>query len=261
MFNPFNNPQNLNALPRMYFARQRVRVRNTEERVLKAPSSSRAGRVFPTSGDLPIGRGRHLQAAVMFLDICKFSGRNMDTQFDQTLLMNSITVFFSEIIRIIEDYGGNVEKNTGDGLMAYFPHSQAVADAHRASSCAMTIMLAADRLLNPLLEQYLYAPFQFRICLNAGPITVAEVGKHRGFRSSVAIGTAANIASKMLSCCAAGQILIGERAVRRLPADWQAECTQFHSADERWTYLNGLAYAFYELTCRWPPQNYPERLS
>ena len=31
-----------------------------------------------------------------------------------------LSLFFSEMIRVVGDYGGTVEKNTGDGIMAYF---------------------------------------------------------------------------------------------------------------------------------------------
>jgi class 3 adenylate cyclase len=261
MFEPFNKPENLDLLPKFYFLRQRARVRQVENRVLQAPSQPSQGRVLPASGDLPIGKGRHFEAAVLFLDICGFSNRDMDSQFHQSLLMSSMTVFFSEIIRIIEDYGGRVEKNTGDGLMAYFRNTTQISDAHRAASCSLTIMLAAERLLNPLLAQYLYEPFSFRIAFDSGLITVAEVGRPTGFRSSVAIGTAANIASKMLAHCSAGEILVGERAMGRLPPRWRSDCVEPHRVDERWKWPDGSAYEFYRLTCRWPSQAYPEGLS
>jgi len=35
-------------------------------------------------------------------------------------MLRVLNLFFTEMIRIVEDYGGAVEKNTGDGLMAYF---------------------------------------------------------------------------------------------------------------------------------------------
>ena len=36
------------------------------------------------------------------------------------MLLAALNLFFSELVKVAEDYGGTVEKNTGDGLMAYF---------------------------------------------------------------------------------------------------------------------------------------------
>jgi adenylate cyclase len=35
-------------------------------------------------------------------------------------MLRVLNLYFSEMIKIAEEYGGTVEKNTGDGLMAYF---------------------------------------------------------------------------------------------------------------------------------------------
>jgi class 3 adenylate cyclase len=82
------------------------------------------------------------------------------------------------------------------------------------------MMASASRLVSPLLQRIGIARLPFRICLDHGPITVAEVGAARGFRGIVAIGSTANIASKMLSLANADQILIGQSVLDGLPVDW-----------------------------------------
>ena len=92
--------------------------------LLRQKISARAevvdGRNVPDDDALSIGDGRRLTMAVMFIDICDFSKRSLEAVEEQTLMLKILNLFFTEMIRISEEYGGNVEKNTGDGLMIYF---------------------------------------------------------------------------------------------------------------------------------------------
>lgn len=91
----------------------------------------------------------------MFLDICKFSARPAWTEQAQQTLLQILSLFFTEMIKIVEDYGGFVEKNTGDGLMAYFvkePNDETSAQ-QRAVSAALTMFSAADIPTPPLFKQ------------------------------------------------------------------------------------------------------------
>ena len=211
----------------------------------------RPGRVVPDHGDLPIGTGRHFDATVMFLDICGSSARCSDQAPDQGDMLLAISILFSEMIRVIEDYGGAVEKNTGDGLMAYFWRGEPEWSTQTtALSAALTMMAGAARLVDPLLERIGIARLPFRICLDHGPITVAEVGAARGFRGIVAIGATANIASKMLSLANADQVLIGQSVLNGLPADWAIHA---HGPFETgFSYApSGAPYHCYDYRGRW----------
>ena len=75
------------------------------------------GRVVPEDESLSIGDGRRLWMSVMFIDICGFSTRAMETVEEQDLMLRILNLYFTEMIRIAEEYDGNVEKNTGDGLL------------------------------------------------------------------------------------------------------------------------------------------------
>ena len=110
----------------MNYERLEVTYRALQEaRIVKAvralaERSVTSGRTVPSADDLVIGSGRRLKAAVMFLDISRFSSRSSEESRDQDSNLIMLMLFFSEMVRIAEDYGGTVEKNTGDGLMAYF---------------------------------------------------------------------------------------------------------------------------------------------
>ena len=240
-------------LTQAYLNKQTARTLETLNRIVgRDPVAT--GRVVPAAEDMAIHDGRRISATVMFLDISKFSSRPSSTEQEQSTLLQILSLFFTEMIRIVEDYGGVVEKNTGDGLMAYFVRQpgNTVSPQQHAVAAALTMFSAADKLINPILIQSNLAALQFRICLDHGSITVAKVGVARGFNGIVAIGTAANIASKMLSVAEPNSILIGENVLSGLPSEWTSLFVTLKSEQTGWQYTaTGQPYRFWSYNGRW----------
>jgi class 3 adenylate cyclase len=233
-----------------YRAKQEQRMQTLVNGLVARRDPVRAGRVIPDHGDLPIGAGRHFEATVMFLDICGSSARGSDDRRAQSDMLTALSMFFAEMIRVVEDHGGTVEKNTGDGLMAYFSKGEVGRSAQTtALAAALTMLASASRLIDPLTRAVGVGRLPFRICLDHGPITVAEVGAARGFRGIVAIGSTANIASKMLALADEDTILIGEAVLHGLPPDWAV-----HATDPRptgFSYTGGVPYLWHRYDGRW----------
>ena len=103
-----------------YWKNQIGRIEGSRQTIVARDEAASVGRVIPGEETLAIGTGRRIDIAVMFIDICGFSSRSSNTLAEQDLLLRSLNLFFTEMTRIAEDYGGTLEKNTGDGLMAYF---------------------------------------------------------------------------------------------------------------------------------------------
>lgn len=243
------NP-NLDLWSRAYLNAQADRTRRTLDRITGSAAPA-AGRIIPDPDDLPISSGRRIAATVMFLDICKFTQRPSETEDEQHVLMQILALFFSEMIRVVEDHGGVVEKNTGDGLMAYFADRATATSEKSAVAAALTMFAAATHLINPVLAKSGLPPLEFRICMDRGFITVAKIGAARRFSGLVAVGTTANMASKMLSVAEANTILIGEKMLAGLPDDWLA-FTLLHPADTGWFYrATGAVYRYWTYTGRW----------
>jgi class 3 adenylate cyclase len=157
------------------------------------------------------------------------------------------------MIRIVEDYGGTVEKNTGDGLMAYFEDGGGDPPAigsKRAVACALTMLRTNDEGIAPVLMATRVDRIRFRIGIDYGAVTIANVGVARRFGSIVAVGTSANIASKMLAVAEPGQIVVGEDVVRQLPQDWMRFCHPLE-IQTGYSYRTGDTYRFFEYTGRW----------
>nr|WP_244391536.1 adenylate/guanylate cyclase domain-containing protein [Burkholderia pseudomallei] len=191
----------------------------------------------------------------MFIDICGFSRRFSETPTEQSAMLAALNLFFTEMIKIAEDYGGTVEKNTGDGLMAYFEDNGGdppEIGCKRAVACALTMMAAREYLISPVLEASGFTPFSFRISIDHGPVTIANLGVARGFNSYVAIGTTANFAAKMLGHAGDQEIVIGHSVRQQLPLDWQVNYTEVHPQPTGWIYTaTGLPYLLYKYIGRW----------
>lgn len=246
---------NYDGLNLQYWEAEKRRVAALRDRIRQREDALAAGRVIPDGDDLALGQGRRIPMAVMFIDICSFSSRPAENYDEQHLMLAALNLFFTEMIRIAEDYGGTVEKNTGDGLMAYFEDNGGdppERGSKRAVSCALTMIAAREHLISPILDASGFEPFSFRVSIDYGTVTIANLGAARGFKSYVAIGTTANFASKMLRNAGGQEIVIGQSARDQLPLDWQIQYTQAHPEATGWFYrATGLPYLLYKYTGRW----------
>lgn len=238
-------PGEMNNFDRLlpgYLNKQRFRLRRTIAALNGRGLSVTPGYAIPIEGSLSNGRGRQLNAAVMFLDICGFSRRVSHTLLEQQAILDAFGLLFPELIAIIEDCDGVVEKNTGDGLMAYFVKRGKNNYVQRAIASAMTMLNAAENLIEPAIVARGIEPFQFRIAIDAGPITVAKVGRKTGFGGFVAIGDPANRASKMLAHTDPMTILIGNNAAMDLPEKWRGYAHLKNVPEWKWIRDNGQPY-------------------
>lgn len=237
-----------------YWAQQLARVLGDLEKIQKQPEATVLGRVVPQEEDLVLGTGRTLSAAILFTDISQFSARPSGTRSQQDLLLKILNLHFSEMIRVAEEYGGTVEKNTGDGLMAYFEDNAGEppeTGCKRAVAAALTMMYANENAVNVILQQSDIDPIEFRIGIDYGPVTIAQLGAARRFGGLVAIGATANIANRMLGDGKPGDILVGEDVYKQLPSAWQQFCS-VHNYNTGWIYVaTGAPYWFYKYTGRW----------
>ena len=124
--------------------------------------------------------GNNIEATVLFLDIVNFTKKSerMEPE-DVVILLNN---YFTEMLDIIDEKGGILDKFTGDGLMALFgvpTSSNSIAqDALYAVEAAQEI---ADRVetLNESAEDLGYPPLRVRMGLNTGNVVVGNIGSKK----------------------------------------------------------------------------------
>lgn len=242
---------NYDGLETGYWSAQVTRVEKLRQRISERAAAS-VGQVVPDDADLTIGAGRRLNLTVMFIDISGFSQRPSNTAEEQELMLRVLNLFMTEMIRIAEDYGGSVEKNTGDGLMAYFEDGGGANSTKRAISCALTMHAANELLITPVLRATGVPPLEFRASVDYGPVMVARIGAAQRFNANVAIGSTANFASKMIPNLKPGEIGLGAMAWARLPEYWRNTWSHVSPISTGWTWgVNSAPYSLWIYTGRW----------
>jgi adenylate cyclase len=209
------------------------------------------GRVMPDIEQITIGSGRQMRLAVLFLDICQFSSWASSDHDEQTSVLRVMNIFMAEMLNIIRDFGGTFEKNTGDGLMAYFgPSSSEEKEAcEKAVTAASVMVYINDAVLTPWFQANQLWPVRFRVGINFGPVTLGKVGIPHLAEQFVAIGTSANIACKIMKLIPDGGICIGNEVRKALSSAWQSQTTQL--GDTGFIYkASGQPYPAWEVTHR-----------
>lgn len=193
--------------------------------VAKRARSVTLGRTMPTLATVPIGSGKQMRIAIVFLDICGFSRWPNTTPEDQQDTLAILNLFLGEMMLVLRKCGGKFEKNTGDGLMGYFGTETADDDraVHSAVDAAILMHTINDGVISPMLEQNGLHRIAFRIGMEFGDVTISKIGLH-GLNSLTAIGSAANTACHIMKCVPDGGIVIGEAACALLPKTYIPYC-------------------------------------
>jgi adenylate cyclase len=189
-------------------------------------SSVTRGLTMPELERIPVGSGRQFELAIMFIDICGFTKLPNITYEDQKKILTVLNIFTGEMMHISRDYTGIFEKNTGDGLMAYFgTETRDPADSvRRAADAALVMDYVHYNHINPWLRANGYPTINFRIAIDYGPVTIARIGAPSGLSAFVAIGRTANTANRLMRLLPNGGIALGDHAAALLPEEWQATC-------------------------------------
>jgi adenylate cyclase len=231
--------------------RSRERFRKRLEQ-LEAILPVRNGRVVPDIDDLIIGGAKRLTVAVLFLDICGFSRNASRTDEEQDRVLKILNLFMAEMLYVVREHKGHFEKNTGDGLMAYFGEDTPEACTRKALEAALTMHCFNDQVISPQLIQLGLPEVKFRVGVETGPVTIANVGVRGDHRSLVAIGNTPNVACKMMKLLPTGGVVFGDHARSLLSQHWQNE-TVIIGALDGYVFTNtNIPYTAWELKYRVP---------
>jgi adenylate cyclase len=240
-------------LERSYWDKQVERVEAIRARVASRDEVVTEGSSIPSEEDLSRGVAKRLNVAVLIIDIVASSKVPSETRDEQDVVVRVYDLFFTEMIRIAEEYGGTVEKNTGDGLLVYFSENwndvQECA-SYRAVGAVLTMKYVLKTLINPILAQTSIEPLQIRAGIDWGPVSIARIGAARRFANIVAIGNTANLASKMLKDVGA-VVLIGANVFFQLPDLWKKYCSLHDVPSNYVNSSTGSAYQIYRYNGEW----------
>jgi class 3 adenylate cyclase len=151
--------------------------------------------------------GHRAYISCMFFDLRGF------TAFAETAspeeLLDVLRDYHAALGRLIPEYGATLEHFAGDGVMVFFNDPLAVAE-HELQ--AARLALAAQARLAELAERWVKRGVELGlgVGIEAGHATLGRIG-FEGRYDYGALGPVTNLASRLSSAAAAGQILIGQR--------------------------------------------------
>jgi len=162
---------------------------------------------------LPTTRQRHQEVSVLFSDLAGFTSfaERSDTS-EVAAMLNSYFGIAAPLITA--EFGGEVEKFIGDGVVAVFNGRGDQPDhATRAAGAA----LGLQRAFGNLSERHPDWP-RLRVGVNTGQVVLRELGGH-GHVAYPMVGDTINTGSRLEALAPVGGVLIGSETYERLPED------------------------------------------
>lgn len=210
------------------------------------------GLTMPAPSRVPIGSGKSMVAAIMFFDLENFSARSAIMGNENTLF--TLNVIIPQIIKIAKHWNGEIEKNTGDGVMVIIGTETRNNDiiARDAIEIAMSIRYAMSDSINPMLESKGIQGFNFKIGIDMDSVLIANIGINNNSLMTV-VGGAANRASKLQDLASSNKILIGDNLFKYLKPKVQQFCKEGKYSTWDWSYTGTKSmYKFFEFEANWP---------
>jgi adenylate cyclase len=171
--------------------KERDKLRATMGKYMTAAVMERA-----MAGDIVLG-GETLTVTILFSDIRSFTtlSEKMD---DPQALVKLLNEYFTEMVGIVMEHDGVVDKYIGDAIMAVFGAPvPKETDALNAVKAAVRMRQALRRLNERLAERGV-DPIKTGIGLHTGSVVAGNIGSDRRMEYTV-IGDAVNLASRLES--------------------------------------------------------------
>jgi adenylate cyclase len=195
--------------------------------VVETYLGAEAGRAV-LEGTIRRGEGRRIEAVIWVSDLRGFT--EMSDRLRPQDMLSVLNAYFARMAGTVADFGGEVLKFIGDGLLAVFPLDRSY-DQPNAATAAVAAALAAEEAVaelsrNPppeLLAIEGWSPLRSGIGLHVGEVFFGNVGAAQRLDFTV-IGGAVNSASRVegLTKAMGRPILMTERVARELQMPTQS---------------------------------------
>lgn len=140
------------------------------------------------------------------------------------------SVFLNTVGYIIQNNGAKVVKNTGDGILFYFPKHSTISENHNlALDCGAKILDATD-MINKIFKKRNIPEIHYRVSLDYGPIMIA---KYAISSCRDIFGSTVNMCSKINHLAKPDQLVVGSdmyQIVKKSKDYKFNEVAEFHSA-------------------------------
>jgi adenylate cyclase len=157
--------------------------------------------------------GQKRPVVIFFSDIRGFT--SMSEAMGPDDIATLLTEYFTEMVEIVFEHGGTLDKFMGDAIMALWGAPIAHEDdAQRAIACALDQLNALEKL-NAKWKAQGRREVGVGIGINFGEVFAGNIGSDRRLEYTV-IGDAVNTASRLCSSAGPNEILISEPFFRQL---------------------------------------------
>ncbi|WP_435159836.1 adenylate/guanylate cyclase domain-containing protein [Haladaptatus sp. DFWS20] len=230
------------------------RTETVEERLEDIPK----GRTNPSLGDLTIHSAKRYRLGVVFVDINGFSDYMSDNDDEDTLFM--LNVFIPEIMELVRDFGGKLEKNTGDGILAYFGAGDDDESAvETLLEYIATVKWTLDNHINPILEDHDIETISISTGSAYDNVYISRIGAHSGkqrMNRLTAVSSGANVASELEGMAGTNEHYVNDGVFKYADAEngWGQYLTRVgnHNGYKWGSTLNGYDTAqYYKFTGIW----------
>lgn len=175
---------------------------------------------MPELADMSLHSTKQFDLGIVFVDINGFTGYTSRNADKEVLFM--LNLFVPEVMEIVRGFDGHFEKNTGDGIMAYFGAGEDdQTTAGTILEYISAVKYATANEINPVLEERGIEPITISAGATMGRTYISRIGVHSMNRRT-AVSTSANVASKLEAASGNNEYYIGHRirdAVRGHVAD------------------------------------------
>jgi class 3 adenylate cyclase/predicted ATPase len=142
-------------------------------------------------------QARRKLVTVLFADVSGFTA--LSESMDAEDVANLVNRLWMQADRIIQEYGGRIDKHIGDAVMALWGAETAREDdAERAVRSALKIQTAFK-------ENTAQRPIRLKVGINSGQVLLSEIGTQGEF---TAMGDTVNTASRLVNSANGGETLI-----------------------------------------------------
>jgi adenylate cyclase len=158
-------------------------------------------------------KGERRECAVMFTDIRGFTAISENAPPEK--IVADLNEYFTLMVDLVVKYEGTLDKFIGDAIMAVWGAPIPFEDKEfRAVKAALEMQHALGQLNKVRIDKNL-VPLTMGVGLNSGVVVSGNLGSDKRTDYTV-IGEEVNLASRLCSKAAPGQVLISEGMYRKL---------------------------------------------
>jgi adenylate cyclase len=152
--------------------------------------------------------GQKRPVVVFFSDIRGFTSMSETMSPDEIATL--LTEYFTEMVEIVFEHGGTLDKFMGDAIMALWGAPMAHGDdADRAMRAAIEMQTTLKAMNEKWAQEGHPRNVQIGIGINFGEVFAGNIGSDRRLEYTV-IGDAVNVASRLCSKAGPGEIIISQ---------------------------------------------------